>query len=125
MPAKTPTGILNYHRITGERSSGSLFHDVTMARFQSQMSLLARCAIETNGPVHHLRNSRSALLTFDDSFAEHLAVGMHLKEQGLVGMFSVITGFLGKSGHLSVRDLKHLTVFGHRIASHTVTHRPL
>jgi peptidoglycan/xylan/chitin deacetylase (PgdA/CDA1 family) len=125
MPPETPVAILNYHRITREHSSGSLFHDVTMVRFQSQMSLLARCAIETDGPVHRLRNGRSAVLTFDDSFAEHLTVGMLLQEHGLVGTFSVITGFLGKTGHLCVPDLKHLIVLGHRIASHTVTHRPL
>ncbi len=125
MPPETPVAILNYHRITDEHSSGSLFHDVTMVRFQSQMSHLARCAVETDGPVHRLGNGRSAVLTFDDSFAEHLTVGMLLQGHGLVGTFSVISGFLGKTGHLSASDLKHLTVLGHRIASHTVTHRPL
>jgi peptidoglycan/xylan/chitin deacetylase (PgdA/CDA1 family) len=125
MPRELPVAILNYHRITREQSCGSLFHDVKMVRFQSQMSLLARCLIKTEGPVHHLRNGRSAVLTFDDSFAEHLAAGMLLQEHGLVGTFSVISGFLGKTGHLSVLDLKRLIVLGHRLASHTVTHRPL
>jgi peptidoglycan/xylan/chitin deacetylase (PgdA/CDA1 family) len=125
MPLEKPVAILNYHRITNEHSSGSLFHDVTMARLQSQMALLARRAIETDGPVHRLENGRSAVLTFDDSFAEHLAVGTLLQERGLVGTFSVISGFLGKTGHLSIPNLKQLAALGHRIASHTVTHRPL
>jgi peptidoglycan/xylan/chitin deacetylase (PgdA/CDA1 family) len=125
MPPEMSVAILNYHRITLEDSSGSLFHDVTLARFQSQMSLLALCAIETDGAVHRLRNGRSAVLTFDDSFAEHLTVGMLLQEHGLVGTFSVIGGLLGKTGHLSVPDLKRLIILGHRIASHTITHRPL
>jgi peptidoglycan/xylan/chitin deacetylase (PgdA/CDA1 family) len=125
MSPERPVAILNYHRITGEHSSGSLFHDVTTVRFQSQMSLLARCVIGTDGLVHRLGNGRSAVLTFDDSFAEHLTVGMILQQHGLVGTFSVISGFLGKTGHLSVPDLKRLTVLGHRIAAHTVTHRPL
>jgi peptidoglycan/xylan/chitin deacetylase (PgdA/CDA1 family) len=125
MPPKKPVAILNYHRVTDEHSSGSLFHDVTTARFRSQIALIAHRAIETDGPVHRLNNDRFVVLTFDDSFAEHLTVGTLLREHQLVGIFSVISGFLGKTGHLSVRDLKQLAALGHRIASHTVTHRPL
>lgn len=125
MPVKTPVAILNYHRIVNEHSSGSLFHDVKMARFQSQMALLAHRAIRADGPVNRLENGRSAVLTFDDSFAEHLTVGLLLQNRGLVGIFAVISGFIGKTGHLSVPGLKQLTALGHKIASHTVTHRPL
>jgi peptidoglycan/xylan/chitin deacetylase (PgdA/CDA1 family) len=96
-----------------------------IACFQSQMALLAGRAIGVGGPVHRLEGGRSAILTFDDGFAEHLTVGMVLEERGLVGTFSVISGFLGKTGHLSVLGVKQLAVLGHRIASHTVTHRPL
>ena len=122
---ETRVGILNYHRITSEHSSGSLFHDMRMVRFQSQMALLAQRAIKADGPVHRLENGRSAVLTFDDSFAEHLTVGLLLQKHGLVGTFAVISGFLSKTGHLSVPSLKQLAALGHRIASHTVTHRPL
>jgi peptidoglycan/xylan/chitin deacetylase (PgdA/CDA1 family) len=125
MSSETSVAMLNYHRITDEGSSGSLFHDVRMARFQSQMALLVHRKIEVAGPVHRLDNGHSAVLTFDDSFAEHFAVGLFLKEHGLVGAFSVISGFLGKTGHLSALDVKQLAALGHRIASHTVTHRPL
>jgi peptidoglycan/xylan/chitin deacetylase (PgdA/CDA1 family) len=121
----TPVAILNYHRIVNEHSSGSLFHDVKMARFQSQMAILAQRAIRADGPVHRLENGRSVVLTFDDSFAEHLTVGLLLQNRGLVGIFAVISGFIGKTGHLSVPGLKQLTALGHKIASHTVTHRPL
>jgi peptidoglycan/xylan/chitin deacetylase (PgdA/CDA1 family) len=125
MSPESPVAILNYHRITEEHSSGSLFHDMTMARFQSQMLLIAQRTIQAEGPVHRLVNGHSAVLTFDDSFAEHLTVGAFLKELGLVGTFSVISGFLGETGHLSARGVKQLTALGHRVASHTVTHRPL
>jgi peptidoglycan/xylan/chitin deacetylase (PgdA/CDA1 family) len=122
---ETRVGILNYHRITSEHSSGSLFHDMRMVRFQSQMALLARLAITADGPVHRLKSGSSAVLTFDDSFAEHSTVGLLLQERGLIGIFAVISGFLGKPGHLSVPGLKQLTALGHQIASHTVSHRPL
>jgi hypothetical protein len=110
MPLDTPVAILNYHRIINEHSSGSLFHDVKMARFQSQMALLARRVMKADGPVHRLENGRSAVLTFDDSFAEHLTVGLLLQNHGLVGIFAVISGFVGKTGHLSVSNLKQLAV---------------
>jgi peptidoglycan/xylan/chitin deacetylase (PgdA/CDA1 family) len=125
MSSQPPVAILNYHRITDEHSSGSLFHDVRMARFQSQMVLLAQRTVQVEGPVHRLDNGHLAVLTFDDSFAEHLTVGAFLKERGLVGTFSVISGFLGETGHLSPLAVKQLTALGHRVASHTVTHRPL
>jgi len=125
MPPEMPVAILNYHRVTDEHSSGSLFHDVSMERFQSQMALLARQTAAADGSVHRLENGRSAMLTFDDSFAEHLTVGTLLQEHGLVGVFSVISGLVGKTGHLSRAGLKQLAASGHRIASHTVTHRPL
>jgi peptidoglycan/xylan/chitin deacetylase (PgdA/CDA1 family) len=125
MSPDSAVAILNYHRITDEHSSGPLFHDVRMARFQSQILLLARRTIHVEGPVHRLDNGHSAVLTFDDSFAEHLAVGAFLKDHGLVGTFSVISGFLGETGHLSALGVKQLAALGHRVASHTVTHRPL
>jgi peptidoglycan/xylan/chitin deacetylase (PgdA/CDA1 family) len=125
MTSEISVAILNYHRITSDGSSGSLFHDIRMASFQSQMALLARRKIEVEGPVHRLDNGRSAVLTFDDSFAEHFTVGVLLKEHGLVGAFAVISGLLGKTGHLSALDVKQLAALGHGIASHTVTHRPL
>jgi peptidoglycan/xylan/chitin deacetylase (PgdA/CDA1 family) len=125
MPVETPVAILNYHRVINEHSSGSLFHDIKIAHFQLQMAFLAQRTISADGPVHRLENGRSAVLTFDDSFAEHLTVGLLLQKYGLVGIFAVISGFVGKTGHLSVPNLKQLAALGHRIASHTVTHRPL
>jgi peptidoglycan/xylan/chitin deacetylase (PgdA/CDA1 family) len=124
-PVDTPVAILNYHRITDEHSFGSLFHDMSVTRFQSQMSFFAERAIKAGGPVHGVENGRCAVLTFDDSFAEHSTVGRLLHERGLVGIFAVISGFLGRPGHLSVRSLKQLVRLSHKIASHTVTHRPL
>jgi peptidoglycan/xylan/chitin deacetylase (PgdA/CDA1 family) len=125
MPSKAAVAVLTYHRITDQHSSGRLFHDVALPRFQSQMTLLARRMRQVDGPVHRLENGRSAVLTFDDGFAGHLMIGKLLQTLGLVGVFSVISGFLGKTGHLSARNVKELAALGHCIASHTVTHRPL
>src|SRR5260370_32400191 len=90
MPSKAAVAVLTYHRITDQHSSGRLFHDVALPRFQSQMALLARRTRQVDGPVHRLENGRPAVLTFDDGFADHLTIGKLLQTHGLVGVFSVI-----------------------------------
>jgi peptidoglycan/xylan/chitin deacetylase (PgdA/CDA1 family) len=123
MPSEV--AILNYHRISEPHSSGWNFHDVAMPRFQSQMMVLARRATETVGPLNCVENRRPVMLTFDDGFAEHLTVGTFLREHSLIGTFFVISGFLRETGHLSAHDVKELAALGHRIGSHTATHRSL
>jgi peptidoglycan/xylan/chitin deacetylase (PgdA/CDA1 family) len=125
MPSETATTILTYHRITEPLSSDWQFHDVAMSRFQSQMTLLARRATRKDGLVHRLESGRPVILTFDDGTADHLTVGTFLQGRSLLGTFFVISGHLGETGFLSASGVKRLAALGHRIASHTVTHRHL
>jgi peptidoglycan/xylan/chitin deacetylase (PgdA/CDA1 family) len=125
MSAKAAVTILTYHRITNKHSESWHFHDVAMPRFQSQMIHLSQRATRAEGPLHYLERGQPVVLTFDDGTADHLTVGTMLQEHGLLGTFFVISGRLGQTGFLSGSGVRRLAALGHRIGSHTVTHRRL
>ena len=64
-------------------------------------------------------------LTFDDGTADHRRAADLLSTHSLTGTFFVITGRLGSPGYLSEEDVRSIAAQGHRIASHSVTHRHL
>jgi peptidoglycan/xylan/chitin deacetylase (PgdA/CDA1 family) len=117
--------VLTYHRIVDKSVLKKAFHDVGNSQFEEQMAVLARRRAQTEGPLNRLVDGPPVLLTFDDGTADHGMAGSHLHENGLVGTFFVITGRLGKEGRLSASDVKRLVAQGHRIGSHTTSHRQL
>ena len=115
--------ILTYHRIvpTGRRE---LFYDIEETAFIRQLRrLVERTAAPDAGSASAGRGS--VCLTFDDGTGDHRRVADLLSRHGLTGTFFVITSRLGAPGHLSEEDVRSIAAQGHRIASHSVTHRDL
>lgn len=116
--------VLTYHRIIDE-GRREFFYDVTVSAFENQLRMIAeRLASQLDGMLK-LRDDRYVVLTFDDGTADHRRVAQMLTLYGLTGIFFVITGRLGEAGYLSESDVRWIARHGHRIGSHTVTHRHL
>jgi peptidoglycan/xylan/chitin deacetylase (PgdA/CDA1 family) len=109
--------VLTYHRIK-DRGEGWKSHDVPWNRFISQMR---QVALRVQKEAHE----SPVEVTFDDGTAEHLEAARVLSQLGLVGTFFVISGRLQKTGYLSPSDVRAIASLGHRIGSHSVTHRHL
>ncbi len=110
--------VLTYHRVLAAVAAKPKFHDVPFDRFRRQMELLAtRAAASTTGP--------EAYVTFDDGTSDHAMAGDLLTELGLSGMFFIITERLGQDGYLTPGQVVRLVQQGHRIGSHSVSHRHL
>jgi peptidoglycan/xylan/chitin deacetylase (PgdA/CDA1 family) len=124
IPARSKKAVLTYHRVlegserTGPGAGGS-FYDVRMVDFRRQVARLAA----------HIRDYKGGellpdvVITFDDGTEDHLRVGETLASAGISAIFFIITGRLGTSGYLPERALQSLVRLGHRLGSHTVTHR--
>jgi peptidoglycan/xylan/chitin deacetylase (PgdA/CDA1 family) len=125
IPGAASAAILTYHRVMGRDRTAPQFYDVSLARFRHQMALLTRRVTRIQGPRLLLENGRSIYLTFDDGTLDHATVGDVLQAFGLVGVFFIVTARVGSSARLSWADLRRLAGQGHRLGSHTVTHRPL
>ncbi len=113
--------VLVLHRVV-ERPDRD--HDLGHATFQ----LLLRLIEESERPVAVdllAPPPESVLLTFDDATADHLPVARALATAGRSAIFFVPTGRLGHDGHLSRDDVRTVEELGHRVGSHTVTHRRL
>jgi peptidoglycan/xylan/chitin deacetylase (PgdA/CDA1 family) len=107
--------VLTYHRIV-EGGGRRGFYDVTRRRFAEHLDLLA-----SPGPAA----GHEPCLTFDDGTADHLEVAGQLRGKGLSGTFFVIVGRLGWPGYLTTSQVGEIAAMGHRIGSHTITHRAL
>jgi peptidoglycan/xylan/chitin deacetylase (PgdA/CDA1 family) len=123
--ARRKKAILTYHRIVddggyaAQPDGGWSFYDIRMPDFRRQVARLA---------AHmHAYNTGSSIpsldVTFDDGTRDHLRAAELLAGSGISGIFFVITGRVGSSEYLSESDLQILVRFGHRLGSHTVTHR--
>ena len=79
--------------------------------------------------THQAKTSNQVLrrieITLDDGTADHRRTAEILASFGLMGVFFIVTGRLGKPGNLSSSDVRALVSLGHRIGSHSVTHRKL
>ncbi len=64
-------------------------------------------------------------LSFDDGLSSATRAGKILASHGLPASFFVITGDVGKPGHLGWSEIAQLAAEGHEIGSHTVTHPDL
>ena len=68
-------------------------------------------------------DGKSVALTFDDGCETDLiAAAPILKAVGFNATFYVTAGFIGKPGHLSTEQLRHLHAMGFEIGCHSMTH---
>src|SRR5205823_3131585 len=69
---------------------------------------------------------KPVILTFDDGYADaHDAALTALQARSMSGTFYIVTGFIGKPGYMTGKDLRDLRADGMEIGAHTVTHRAL
>lgn len=115
--------ILTYHRIVPD-GCREQFHDIEATPFVGQLRrVLERTA--TEGQTGSRPACGPVCLSFDDGTVDHRRAAALLSAHGLTGTFFVITGRLGTPGYLSEADVRSIAAQGHRIASHSVTHRHL
>ena len=75
--------------------------------------------------THSNPTEPNVCISFDDGRSDHLKAGELLRELGLTGTFFIITDRLGQEGYLTRHHVKQLAEMGHRIGSHSVSHRHL
>lgn len=118
MPHKPHAVVLTYHRLPDAKMANAKFHDLPFDRFRMQMEMIAERALsDTTAP--------NVCITFDDGRSDHMKAGNLLSELGLTGTFFIITGRLGQEGYLTRDQVLQLAQKGHRIGSHSVSHRHL
>jgi peptidoglycan/xylan/chitin deacetylase (PgdA/CDA1 family) len=124
MTLRSKKAVLTYHRIVengsrGDGASAPSFYDLHMVDFKGQVARLA----------DHMRRFEAGqavpavLPTFDDGTEDHLRAAEILAQAGISAVFFIITGRVGSAGYLSETGLRDLVRLGHRLGSHTVTHR--
>lgn len=116
--------VLTYHRIVpdGERR---LFHDVEIGAFVRQVRRVVERTAKAVDGSRVMPASRYVHFTFDDGTGDHRRAAEVLSRHDVCGTFFIITGRLGRAGYLTEDDVIGMAAEGHRIASHTVTHRHL
>ena len=119
------TAILTYHRVVGQSATPHEFYDVDVAHFRQQIDLLAHRVVRQGEQLLWLDGGQAVCLTFDDGTSDHAQVGRLLQQHGLTGTFFVVAGRIGAPGCLSAAQIRDLAAQGHRIGSHTMTHRQL
>ncbi|MEW6230700.1 MAG: polysaccharide deacetylase family protein [Chloroflexota bacterium] len=130
--------ILMYHRV-GHVPAGSadaIRKDLSVSpeAFESQMAYLADNgfhSVTLQDLLDYLERGRSlppkpVILTFDDGYDTmyHRAWPV-LKRHGLIGVFFVITDFVGKGEYLSWKQIQEMAQTGMDFQSHTRNHRDL
>jgi peptidoglycan/xylan/chitin deacetylase (PgdA/CDA1 family) len=116
--------ILTYHRIVPD-GAREFFHDVEMSCFEQQLCRVLERTTAMEDGFRLVPECGAVCFTFDDGTADHRCAADVLSSHGLKGTFFLITGRLGTPGYLSEADVRSMAAQGHRLASHSVTHRHL
>lgn len=116
--------ILTYHRVVSD-GARQFFHDLEVTPFAQQLRRIVERTSPSEDGFRLLPGRGPVCLTFDDGTADHRRVAELLAAQGLTATFFVITGRLNRPGYLCEEDAHAMAAQGHRLASHSVTHRHL
>jgi len=65
---------------------------------------------------------KPVILTFDDGTYSHWCAFQKLSERRMLGVFFIISGFIGERTYLNLEQLKAMVKGGMEIGSHTETH---
>jgi peptidoglycan/xylan/chitin deacetylase (PgdA/CDA1 family) len=136
IPARfTPPPILMYHRVDvdlpADRIGRSL--TVTPAEFDWQLAYLHSQGLTGISMADFYRRllrgrslDRVIVLTFDDGYADQYRFALPLlRAYGDHATFYVVTGTLGRPGHLTWSELQAMSAAGMDIAAHGVGHADL
>jgi len=135
MIAAAVAAVFMYHHVSAHPGGGAYGAALTVTpqEFDDQLRLLRDrgCAVVGVEKLvadvgEHAARGCEVALTFDDGYDDAATQAAPLlRRYGDVGTFFVTTGFLGKSGHLTVGEVSSLARSGMDIEAHTVTHPDL
>lgn len=131
--------MLMYHAVTPGKSAPEWPWAVSMRRFRDQMDFLAAegYATPTMGELAAAPagtwSGRTAVITFDDGYADNLAACDELRKRGLRASWFIVTGSIGETPKwtaegrprgrlLNAGELREMHASGMEIGSHTVNH---
>jgi peptidoglycan/xylan/chitin deacetylase (PgdA/CDA1 family) len=133
--------MLMYHAIEPGNTVPTWPWAVSLDQFSKQLDFLATEGYATPtlaevaaSPEHF--EGRTAIITFDDGYANNLAAADALKRRGMRASWFIVSGSIGKYPHwpsegyadsriLSNAELQDLQASGMEIGSHTVNHMRL
>jgi peptidoglycan/xylan/chitin deacetylase (PgdA/CDA1 family) len=124
-----------YHHVAPTVLPGPYARDLTVtpAEFAAQLSWLREhgCRVTSvDALVGDVQGGRvascEAALTFDDGYDDVATYALPLlRKSGVRATFYITTGYVGQSGHVSLRQLQALHAAGMEIGAHTVHHLDL
>jgi peptidoglycan/xylan/chitin deacetylase (PgdA/CDA1 family) len=119
-----PVTVLNYHRIVPDREVVG-FYDLPISSFERQVRLVAERKVGAVDGLIATADGRRVCFTFDDGTADHFEAAAILAAHGLEGVFFVVSNWVGAEGHLTASQIANMARAGHRIGSHSLSHRQL
>src|SRR5690348_417827 len=134
-PAFVPPPILMYHRVDVDRPAGRVAQELTVSprQLQAQLAFLRARGIagismaDLNGRLREGRGlNHTVVLTFDDGYADQYRYAVPLlRRYGARATFYIVTGNVGRRGHLTWDDLRAMLAQGMDIAAHGMQHDDL
>ena len=126
--------ILEYHMVTDTPSIDAGRYNVPPSDFNAQLDYLQQSGYNTitmqeftlarQGKISLPDNP--IILTFDDGYSDNYRYMMPiLRAHKMKAVIYVIANELGKSGYLTIDQLREMQGRGIEIGSHTANHRPL
>ena len=127
--------ILEYHQVTDEKLDPDFeVYNVPPAEFSAQLDFLQAQGYTTITLQDFMRAvhgkatlpEKPIVLTFDDGYADNYSTMLPILESHkMTAVVYVITNEVGKSGYLTLEQLKDMQRRGIEIGSHTADHLPL
>lgn len=131
--------MLMYHAITQDEATPAWPWAVSMRRFRSQLDFLAAEGYTTTTMGELITApagawpARTAVITFDDGYADNLAAVDELERRGMRASWFIVTGSIGeipqwpadgrpRGRMLDAAELREMHRGGMEVGSHTVTH---
>ena len=130
--------MLMYHAITPGAGTPAWPWAVSMQQFRSQLDFLAREGYATPSMGELIATpdrfrGRTAVITFDDGYADNLAACEELQKRGMRASWFIVSGSVGRPPQwpadgrpagrlLNAAELREMHENGMEIGSHTVSH---
>lgn len=131
--------ILMYHAVTAGQTPPAWPWAVSMQQFRDQLDFLATEGYETPTMAELAAapaktwQGRTAVITFDDGYADNLAACEELHKRGMRATWFIVSGSVGQSPRwpddgrpagrlLNADELREIQENGMEIGSHTVNH---
>ncbi|MFA5158387.1 MAG: polysaccharide deacetylase family protein [Patescibacteria group bacterium] len=126
--------ILMYHHIRDYNNPSDQIGSnlsVSLSNFQQQLDFLKSNGYMTitfsdlNLFPQKALPDKPIILTFDDGYADNYQAFTSLKKNGQLGVFYIISGYLGRAEHLTASQIKEISDSGMEIGSHSQSHPDL